>query len=273
MDMSGVESRVGAAFSGGLEAFRELDHRDLFLWLGKIYYGLVYRESLQPLDVRDSVGPRLIPVEHMASIEFHHFLMQSAARVVEWEPRSPGPATFHFFECLDSDIPERRFDYMDELFTPILGIRMGTIGVVAVLQDWGRSEGVQQPHIEMAKTFALHPTQFREVFTRLAFMTASSWEDLDHLVVGRNGMATVLAPAEGPFEGDYAPGDLAPKLAEAWAVPIEAIYDGTNGMSTIGGLHGPTPVPSIEVVFPAAFTGQGLWPYTNVTTDHRGLKP
>lgn len=228
---------------------------------------------MQPLVVRDSLGPRLIPTEHLASIEFHHFLMQSAAHRVGWEPQSSGPATFHFFECLESDIPQRRFDYMDELFTPILGIRMGTIGVVAVHQDWGRSEGVQPPHIEMARTFALHPTQFREVFTRLAFMTASSWEALTHLVVERNGMATVLAPGERPFEGEYAPGALAPKLAEAWAVPIEAIYDGTNGMSTIGGLHGPTPVRSIEVVFPAAFTGQGLWPHTNVTTDHRGLQP
>jgi len=47
-DMSGVESRVRAAFGGGLEAFRELDHRDLLLWLGKIYYGLVYREACNP---------------------------------------------------------------------------------------------------------------------------------------------------------------------------------------------------------------------------------
>lgn len=39
--------RVG--FEGGLATFARLDRRDLFLWLGKIYYGLVYKESLQPI--------------------------------------------------------------------------------------------------------------------------------------------------------------------------------------------------------------------------------
>jgi len=260
VDLSGVETRVRTAVAEGLNAFAALDPLDLFLWLGKIYYGLVYRESLQPLDLRSPDGPRLVPHEHLASIEFHHFLLQAAAGLVTWAPSSRNPATFHIFECLDSAIPQQRFDYLDELFVPVLGMRLGTIGVVAVLQDWGRSDGVQQPHLDMARTFALHPTQFREVFVRLAFMTTHSWKNLTHLVVSSDGIATVLAPSEVALDGSYTPGDLAPKLAEAWGVPVHAIFDGKSGMSTIGGPAGATPV-SMNTVFTAAFDGQGLWPF------------
>lgn len=262
VDLSAIESRVRVAFAGGLEAFAALDSRDLFLWLGKIYYGLVYKESLQPLHIRESAGPRLIPAEHLASVAFHHFLLQSAADVVNWQPILPGPATFHFFECLDSDEPRMRFDYMDDLLIPMLGIRMGRIGVIAVLQDWGRSEGVVQPQIEAARTFALHPTQFREAYARLAYMTASSWRDVSHVVASRDGVATVMTRNAGGFDGTWVWADFAPRLAGAWAVPVEAIFDGETGMSTIGGGDSaPIPVESMEVAFVAAFSGQGLWPY------------
>ena len=262
-DLSAIESRVRVAFAEGLEAFAALDRRDLFLWLGKIYYGLVYKESLQPLYVRESAGPRLLPAEHLRSVAFHHFLLQAAAGVVSWQPSQPGPATFHFFECLDSDEPRMRFDYMDDVVIPMLGIRMGRIGVIAVLQDWGRSEGVLQPQIEAARAFALHPTQFREAYARLAYVTESSWRDLTHVVASRDGVATVITRDAGSFGGTWVWADFAPRLARAWAVPVEAIFDGAKGMSTIGGGHSaPHPVESMETVFVAAFSRQTLWPYT-----------
>lgn len=270
-DLSGVESRVRVAFAAGADAFAGLDRRDLFLWLGKIYYGLVYRESLQPLSVREPDGARLVPTEHLESVRFHHFLMQAAAGVVRWDPSSPGPASFHFFECLDSDVPALRFDYMDDLFLPIIGLRMGRIGVVAVLQDWGRSEGVRQPHIDAARGFALHPTQFREVYARLAHMTVSSWVNLDHIVAAKDGIATVVTPRIGGFSGRWDWAEFAPRLAAAWSVPVEAIFDGSTGVSTIGGGEAPPiPVESMDVVFVGAFSGKGLWPYPNIELESSG---
>lgn len=265
VELSEIESRVRIAYDAGPDEFRALDRRDLFLWLGKIYYGLVYKESLQPMYVRESGGQRLVPAEHLKSVAFHHFLLQAASGAVRWEPAFPGPATFHFFDCLDSDQPRRRFDYMDDLFVPMLGIRMGRIGVIAILQDWGRSEGVQQPHIDAARGFALHPTQFREAYARLAYMTASSWRDLSHAVAVRDGVATVITGSPGGFDGTWVWSDFAPRLAGAWGVPVEAIYDGDNGMSTIGGgQSAPIPVESMDVAFVAAFSGQALWPHSDI---------
>lgn len=259
-DLSGVEARVREAYVGGLERFVELDRRDLFIWLGKIYYGLVYRESLSPREVRDYSGARLIPEKHLESISFHHFLLQAAAGVVGWQPSDPGPASFHFFECLD-DSTDGRFDYLDDLFIPLLGIRMGSIGVVCVLQDWGRSEGVTEPHLAAARAMALHPTQFREVFGRLSYMTKASWVNQTHVVLQTDSVATVLSSPPGPFAGEFRTHELAQVLAPIWQVSVDDIWSDGIGMTTLTHPSGaPMAVEGRYVVFPALYGHAYLWP-------------
>lgn len=261
-DLSAVENRVRAAFAEGFDTFKQLDRRDLFIWLGKIYYGLVYRESLQPRSVREQRGERLVPEEHLRSISFHHFLLQSAAGLVRWKPERPGPASFHFFECLDSGDPLRRFDYMDDLFVPMLGLRMGTIGVVCVLQDWGRSEEVQQPHLIAARGMKLHPTQFREAYGRLSYMTKASWIDQVHSVIGGKDSVTVLSGPLKEFAGSFVVKDFAHVMSSLWEVPFETIYNDGCSYSTIYDMHADRPnvVSDHNVVFTAPHGHTGLWP-------------
>lgn len=38
------EKKVLKAFEGGFEEFSSLDEETLFLWLGKIFYGIIYKE-------------------------------------------------------------------------------------------------------------------------------------------------------------------------------------------------------------------------------------
>jgi len=260
-DLSEIEKRVKEAFREGLQAVERLDRRDLFLWLGKIYYGLVYRESLQPRFVREQQGERLVPDEHLRSISFHHFLLQASAGLVDWVPETPGPASFHFFECLDDEDPGRRFDYMDDLFIPMLGIRMGSVGIVCVLQDWGRSEGVQQPHLEAARTMRLHPTQFREVYGRLNYMTRVSWRNKAHTIVGGKAKVTVFVGPSDDFSGRFVVEEFAQLMASHWEVPKDAIYKDGFTYSTICDISGVrNSVADHDVVFVAPHGQTGLWP-------------
>ncbi|MCH8563664.1 hypothetical protein LTI14_10625 [Nesterenkonia sp. YGD6] len=273
VDLSGVEARVKAAYFEGFDAFKQLDRRDLFIWLGKIYYGLVYRESLEPRFVEEQKGERLVPNEHLESIAFHHFLLQTVADRVAWAPPSPGPASFHFFECLDSEIPEWRFDYMDDLYVPMLGLRLGRIGIICVLQDWGRSEGAQEGHLVAAREVMLHATQFREVYSRLSYMTKAFWRNNGHLVVGGPERATVTYDPQPPFEGVTETRHLAEVLASAWQVPLEAIFDGDRLCSTIFDQSGEiASMPDNSSLFPAPFSPIGLWPW-NVDLTEEGFLP
>src|SRR5262245_21851225 len=45
-----LEKRMSRAVAAGASAVRTLDHHDLFLWLGKMFYGLLYRELFLPWD-------------------------------------------------------------------------------------------------------------------------------------------------------------------------------------------------------------------------------
>lgn len=263
--LSRVEARVKDAYLKGLSEFRELDRRDLFVWLGKIYYGIIYRESLVPRSVRDQSGERLVPSEHLETFSFHHFLLQAVADRVDWFPRYPGPASFHFFECLDHKVPGRRFDYLDDLDVPMLAIRIGRIGVVCVLQDWGRSENVQQVHVRTAKTMRLHPTQFREVYGRLKYLTDSSWKDNIHPVVGAPQCATVFYNPSQEFCDEVDPEEQAHALATVWGVPWDSITQGGMSISTICDMSGsPLQARDHDMLFPTLDRSRCLWPLSQL---------
>lgn len=100
-DFAGVEERLKGAFLQGFEEFRELNPTDLFLWLGKIYYGIVYHESLLPLELSQQDGQRLISDVHLQTLAFHRYLLGAASGRVRWDSVTSSPASFHFFRCLD----------------------------------------------------------------------------------------------------------------------------------------------------------------------------
>jgi len=275
VDLSAIEDRVKAAYLDGLEAFTKLDRRDLFIWLGKIYYGMIYKESLRPMFEREQNGARLVPESHLQTVTFHHFLLQSVCGQVDWQPSYPGPASFHFFECLDHEDPRLRFDYLDDLFTPIIGLRLGKIGVVCILQDWGRSEDTQQLQLNAAKDMSLHPTQFREVYARLNYMTKVSWQNKTHVVIGTNDSATVMAGDLGEFSGTFVDEDYAQILSSVWNVPVAAICKDGHTFSSICDPNGYQYVArSHDVLFKTPAGTTGLWPAHLIdTTTETWEKP
>ncbi|WP_092501725.1 hypothetical protein [Agrococcus jejuensis] len=258
---SPIEERVKQAAETGFDGFAALDRTDLFLWLGKIYYGILVRESFLPLDVTDHDGPRLVPQAALESNSLHHLLLQAAAGTTTWRPLEPGPASIHFFRCLVADDLDLRFDYLDDVAVPVIALRFGPIGVVACLQDWGRSEGVQAPHLEAARSIELHPTQFREVYARLCYITRKSWINVSVPVLEVEGQRVVIAPASMPFEGEFNPTEFAPALARVWGVETSAIADVSGVRSTLMNADGSGfQVPDAETYLRAPFANTGLWP-------------
>lgn len=135
----------------------------------------------------------------------------------------------------------------------------------------GRSEGVEQPHLNAARGMALHPTQFREVYGRLNYMTAASWRNKVHTIIG-NGVATVLAEPPDDFAGTFVVKDFAAVMARLWEVALEAIYADGQTISTIYDMSTgmATPAADHRIVFPAPFGNTGLWPAHHVDlTDDR----
>jgi hypothetical protein len=192
IDFGMVEGRVRDAYHGGADAFAALDRRDLFLWLGKIAYGLAYVERGLAGEARTKDDGRIR--EPLRGLELLHLLLQAASGAVTWSPPVPGPASLHVIECLDDD-PERRFEHLDDPRVPIIGLRIGPIGVVGVLTDWGASERARSPRRDAASETAPGPAQFRELYGRLAADAASRGATSYEVVSG--DVVTVRATARG----------------------------------------------------------------------------
>lgn len=263
VSLSRVEERIRSALDSGLNGIRALDRKDLFIWLGKIYYGLSYHQSLRPRRPDEQDGARLIPLELLQSIQFHHFLLQSVDDLVDWTNSSSGPASLRFYSCLESSDARFNFDYYDDLAVPMIALRMGPIGIVAVLQDWGKTESITSSHLTAAESISLHPTQFRETFGRIAYLAAETWEDREHLLIQNSGRVSILRPPERTVResGAFSADTLSRILSNLWNVPQSAICkDGHVATTLVDSSGRAVSIPCAEDVFPSPFGETGLWP-------------
>ncbi|MGW9268910.1 hypothetical protein [Microbacterium sp. NPDC055599] len=263
VDFSGIEQRVKAAFENGLEGVQSLSRRDLFLWLGKLYYGVLFLESLRRLDVRDPDSAPLVSEEQLRRNNFHHFLLQAAAGVVHWPDATGGPASFLFVDCqIDEDTPEHNFDYCDSMLAPVTALRVGRVGILAVMQDWGTMETIHEKRLVAARLTALHPTQFREVFAMVEYLAVETavTRRPSLLVGGTHGATVIPVPVASRDGGSVNVRDFASFLAKALFTTVENLFTEGSILTFTVDDSG----DAVNAPWPGAFfsglDGQPLWP-------------
>jgi hypothetical protein len=242
-----LEHRVAAAYRGGFEAFLELDRRTLFLWLAKIVYGILVREVHLPEDRRDPSSGTILTGDDLSVFGVHHFLLQAILDQVTWDQF---PGSILLFRTQTGSDPRANFDFTDAPFGPFLSLRIGPIGIIAVLQDWGSLETLGLQKFEAARQLELAPLQFREI-SALARYFASNFKPTPKLVIGRTpgrpATVTCLPLAGvlgGPLYHPFDPAEYAPLYAFYLSVPIEAINVGEGLVTFLSDdLGAPRPIP------------------------------
>ncbi|MBT2445353.1 hypothetical protein J7E93_35800 [Streptomyces sp. ISL-36] len=231
--LSRIEQAVGDAFTEGPEAVAALDATTLFLWMGKIYYGLMFRELSLLADRRDPETGTIISPEFLTTFRMHHMLLQAARGAVRWQS-DQHPASVFVFKAQEPTDPRARFDYVDIINFPFFAIRVGGTAVVAVLQDWGAlAQAVTVPGLEAAGQIALHPQQFRETAALAAYMTTLFNRVPKHLLLASEDHVNVvtlpLAGMSAKFVFDpFDVGHYAQVLSHVTGQPVEELYDGRN---------------------------------------------
>ncbi|MYQ77578.1 hypothetical protein GTW64_10735 [Streptomyces sp. SID4923] len=247
--LSRIEIQVRQAFDSGHEAVAALDPDVLFLWMGKVYYGLMFRELSLLADRRDASLGAIMPTEFLAGFSTHHMLLQAARGAVRWETNRHPASTFVFRAQEPSD-PRNRFDYVDIVNFPFFAVRIADTAVVSVLQDWGAlSKAVTVPNIEAAKQLILHPQQFREVSALAAYMSILFNRVPKHLMMAREDHVELFTlPIAGlsakPVYDPFVVGDYAQVLSTITGQPLEELYDGEHVVTLLRGPDGnPYTVP------------------------------
>jgi hypothetical protein len=156
-----LEREVQRAVVGGFSQVDALSHETLFLWLGKIFYGLLYRENLMHRSPRDRRRRRLVPRSSLTALSTHHQFLQGIRLPVRWV--SPIPASVFVVPLQAPATPEHCFDLRDNQFAMTISIRLGEVGIIAALQDGGAQRDMFFPLLERFRRHPLHPMQFVEL--------------------------------------------------------------------------------------------------------------
>jgi hypothetical protein len=85
-----IEDSLAQTVGSGRMAVLALGPKLLFLWLGKIFYWILYRELLLLADRRDSTSSTIITADFLRQYEIHRFFLQQARELVELKDFQPG---------------------------------------------------------------------------------------------------------------------------------------------------------------------------------------
>lgn len=165
--LSRVETSVQRAFDKGIRAVRKLDRSTLFLWVSKIFYGLLYRELFLPFDRRaPDAGPILENLEHFSLI--HYFIQGLRIPITFQSADAPFPGSLFIFRLQSPKDPRACFDFRDDIINQAIFLRLGDVGLLAAF-DAGAQSVACKDTFERYTRCVLHPQQFEELGARLFY--------------------------------------------------------------------------------------------------------
>ena len=130
-----LEETVAAAAAQGPEALRALGDETLFLWLGKMFYGIFITELLN--EQEPLIKPKYPLTENSTLLRrFQTFfqLLQGLRVPTEYSDFVPGSV---FVLEVDAAFEQPEFEYDDDLNTLVFSMKLGSAVVVGCLVDTG----------------------------------------------------------------------------------------------------------------------------------------
>jgi hypothetical protein len=219
-----IESAVSKATLQGADAVRALDRKVMFTWLGKIFYGLLHRELFLLLSRRVPEDGTITSSELIERYSLHHLLLQNAR--VPMEFHGEFPASIFVYETKVPGQPRHQWDFRDNLVSLFISVRMGSVGVAAVLQDGGAQEGLRST-LEAHIGGPLHPLQHLELAAMVCYKALLATRTPKYIISEDEPVQVFQVPLAGlsakPLFDDWHSPTYAQLLGEFLHVPAEAL--------------------------------------------------
>ncbi|WP_419801953.1 hypothetical protein [Mucilaginibacter sp.] len=160
-----LETEIKAAFEQGFEAVQALDEWKLFIWAGKIMYGIIFNELQSAIRQQYAQGEGLnISQSLMHKFSSLHIMLQMLFLPIIFEDFKP----YSFF--LFKISPETdQFNYRDEINSLTFSLRLKDFGFIFCLQDNGANGVYHQEILQKIALKTLHPIQFEEFCGRIFY--------------------------------------------------------------------------------------------------------
>ena len=228
-----LETRVASATAKGPEAVEELGRETLFLWLGKLFYGLLYRDCLLREDRSRADSPPLMGAEELRRYGMHHLFLQ----MLRWDLRCEGffPASILVFETQPPDTPELQWDLRDSIDHMFIAVRMGRTGIIANLQDSGVQADSPHPLMDF-RPAAAHPLQYLELCAFFAYRSSLFNRTPKYVVLAGPPVRIHQMPLMGlsakPLFDAWDSRTYAQVLASYAGIPLERAYSAPDKVLT-----------------------------------------
>jgi hypothetical protein len=160
-----LESEIAAAFDTGYEALKVLDEDKLFLWAGKLLYGIIFNEIQSGIKLQHSQGEEFnISQSIIHKFNNLHMMLQSLNLAIEFDGFKP-----YSLVLFKVDNAENVFGYRDEINTLTFSLRIKDFGLIICLQDNGANARYHKEALDKISDNILHPIQFEELNARFFY--------------------------------------------------------------------------------------------------------
>jgi hypothetical protein len=160
-----LEHKISKAFEGGYAEVSKLDELDLFKWVGKFMYSLIYIEmnaaiKLQQLSA-DGVNMSQGLMHKFGNL---HTMIQSIYLNVDFEDFEPWSIVV--VPLADQD---HYFSFRDEINTMTFSLKLKDFGIILCLQDNGTNKRFHKEILDQIAGKALLEQQFEELCARFFY--------------------------------------------------------------------------------------------------------
>jgi hypothetical protein len=160
-----LEDQVAAAFDKGYEGVAALDEADLFKWIGKFIYSLIYIEMnaavrLQQLSA-DGVNMSQGLMHKFGNL---HTMIQGIYLDVVFEDFTPWSIV-----VVPLEDKETSFSFRDEINTLTFSLKLKDFGIIACLQDNGTNKKYHEDLLKQIAGKPLSAPQFEELCARFFY--------------------------------------------------------------------------------------------------------
>ncbi|WP_417431545.1 hypothetical protein [Halpernia sp.] len=160
-----LDVKIQIAYKNGFEGMNSLDEELIFLWTGRMVYGLLYYEMVYESNRLRKMGQEFVLSDSLKKrFGYFHLMLQSIVKPITFVGKKPWTIVV-FPLKYSADI----FSFRDDAINLLFSFGVNGFGFIACLQDNGVIGEKQKEILEKMKDHVLHPIQFEELYARFHY--------------------------------------------------------------------------------------------------------
>lgn len=162
---STLENEIEAAFHKGYDGVSSVDKQKLFLWMGKIIYGILYQDLL--IERKKQEAKKLefkISDALKKRFSWFHLMLQSLVAPIQFGNIKPWSIAIVQLKY-SKDV----FNYRGDTINLFFSLGMNGFGIIALLQDNNIVMQKESDLLQKLNRTILHPIQFEELKARFTY--------------------------------------------------------------------------------------------------------